>query len=62
MLYQPADVGELAAAMRRMRDSQLRDRLSAKARDALGPYSPEVVAAELQGLYDRVSSRSQPRL
>jgi glycosyltransferase involved in cell wall biosynthesis len=54
VLYEPADVGALASAMRRMLDSRLRDRLTAAARHELGPYSPPVVAAELQALYDKV--------
>ena len=59
MLYEPADVGGLADAMRRMLDPDLRDRLSAAARNELGPYSPPVVAAELQRLYERVAARSR---
>jgi glycosyltransferase involved in cell wall biosynthesis len=61
VLYEPADVGELAAAMRRMLDSTLRERLSAAARGGLGPYSPPVVAAELQQLYERVAVHSRGR-
>lgn len=57
VLYEPADVGELAGAMQRMLDPRLRDRLTAAARDDLGPYSPPVVAAELQQLYQRVAAR-----
>jgi glycosyltransferase involved in cell wall biosynthesis len=61
VLYPPADVPGLAAAMRRLRDRQLRDRLSAAARDALGPYSPSVVAGQLQDLYAKVAERSATR-
>jgi glycosyltransferase involved in cell wall biosynthesis len=61
LLYEPNDLHGLAAAMQRMRDSQLRDRLSAAAREALGPYSPAVVAAELQELYARVAARRRRR-
>jgi glycosyltransferase involved in cell wall biosynthesis len=57
LLYEPANVGALASAMRRMLDPSLRDRLTAAARDDLGPYSPPVVAAELQQLYARVTAR-----
>ncbi len=57
VLYKPADLDSLAAAMRRMPDPALRDRLSAAARADLGPYSPPVVAAELQQLYARVAAR-----
>ena len=58
VLYTPMDVDALAGAMRRMCDSRLRERLSAAARKGLGPYSPAVVANELQLLYDKVASRS----
>jgi glycosyltransferase involved in cell wall biosynthesis len=57
VLYESADLDGLAKAMGRMRDPALRERLSAAARDALGPYSPPVVAAELQQLYARVAAR-----
>jgi glycosyltransferase involved in cell wall biosynthesis len=57
VLYEPADVSGLADVMLRMRDPLLRQRLSAAAREALGPYSPPVVAAKLQDLYDRVVAR-----
>jgi hypothetical protein len=46
--------------MKRMLDPALRDRLRAAARDDLGPYSPPVVAAELQDLYDRVAALARP--
>jgi glycosyltransferase involved in cell wall biosynthesis len=61
VLYEPADVGGLAHAMRRMLDPALRDRLTAAARLQLGPYSPRVVADELQQLYDRVAARLRGR-
>ena len=61
LLYEVADVDELTAAMLRMRDERLRERLSAAARADLGPYSPPVVAAELQQLYARVAARSRGR-
>jgi glycosyltransferase involved in cell wall biosynthesis len=57
VLYESADLDGLANAMERMRDPALRERLSAAARQALGPYSPPVVAAELQQLYVRVAAR-----
>jgi glycosyltransferase involved in cell wall biosynthesis len=57
LLYEPTDRDGLAAAMQRMRDPHLRDRLSTAARAALGPYSPPVVAAELQELYARVAAQ-----
>jgi glycosyltransferase involved in cell wall biosynthesis len=60
LLYEPASVGALAGAMKRMLDPALRDRLRAAARDDLGPYSPPVVAAELQDLYDRVAALARP--
>jgi glycosyltransferase involved in cell wall biosynthesis len=61
VLYEPADVHALAGAMRGMRDPRLRERLSAAAREALGPYSPPVVAAELQQLYATVAARHPRR-
>jgi glycosyltransferase involved in cell wall biosynthesis len=57
ILYEPGSVEELAGAMQRMRDPALRDRLSAAARQALAPYSPSVVAAQLEELYERVAVR-----
>jgi glycosyltransferase involved in cell wall biosynthesis len=59
VLYRCADLGGLADAMLRMRDPALRNRLSAAARADLGPYSPPVVAAALQDLYERVAARSR---
>jgi glycosyltransferase involved in cell wall biosynthesis len=59
LLYEPADVDGLAAAMQRMQDPSLRDKLRAAARQEVGRYSPPVVAAELQQLYRRVAA--QPR-
>jgi glycosyltransferase involved in cell wall biosynthesis len=59
VLYEPGDCSGLAEAMRRMLDPALRDRLSVAARDGLGPYSPPVVASELQNLYERVAVRSR---
>jgi glycosyltransferase involved in cell wall biosynthesis len=58
LLYAQANADELAAAMRRMRNPLLRERLSQAAGQALGPYSPPVVAAELQRLYDRIAERT----
>ena len=56
VLYEPADVVGLATTMRRMQDPSLRQRLTTAARDGLAPYSPSVVADELQQLYHRVVS------
>jgi len=61
VLYESGDLGGLASAMRRMLDPALRNRLCAAAREDLGPYSPPVVAAELQQLYARVAGRSRRR-
>jgi glycosyltransferase involved in cell wall biosynthesis len=61
VLYEPADVGGLAGAMQRMLDSDLRERLTAAARNDLAPYSPPVVAAELQRLYEVVAARFRGR-
>jgi glycosyltransferase involved in cell wall biosynthesis len=57
LLYEPRRVRELADAMRRMRDPQLRERLSAAARDGLAPYTPATVASRLQNLYAAVVER-----
>ncbi len=57
VLYEPRQVTELAGAMQRMRDPQLRERLSAAARDGLGPYTPAAVACQLQSLYAAVVDR-----
>jgi glycosyltransferase involved in cell wall biosynthesis len=59
ILYAPNDLVELAAAMRSMHDQQLRNRLTVAARDALGPYSPAVVAAQLQTVYSAVVARAR---
>jgi glycosyltransferase involved in cell wall biosynthesis len=59
VLFTPADSDELAEAMRRMRNRELRQRLSSAARNELGRYSPRVVAGELQDLYDQVASRAR---
>jgi glycosyltransferase involved in cell wall biosynthesis len=61
LLYTPLDVEGLASAMQRMRDPELRERLSAAARHGLGPYSPPVVAEQLQQLYERVAARHARR-
>lgn len=61
VLYQPGDIRGLAEAMRRMREPQLRERLSAAARTELGPYSPPVVAEQLQQLYDEVTAHHRAR-
>ena len=59
ILYPPNDIGGLSDAMRSMHDQQLRDRLTVAARDALGPYSPAVVAAQLQTVYSAVVARTR---
>jgi glycosyltransferase involved in cell wall biosynthesis len=61
LLYEPMNVPALAHAMQRMRDPVLRRRLSAAARDELGPYSPPVVAEQLQQLYDEVAAQHSRR-
>ncbi len=61
LLYERGDVAELAASMQRMRDPALRERLSAAARFALGPYSPPVVARHLMELYAAVLARGRRR-
>jgi glycosyltransferase involved in cell wall biosynthesis len=58
LLYRPADENSLAASMRTMVDPALRERLSGHARGALGPFSPQVVAAQLQDLYVKVVERN----
>lgn len=61
VLYRPCDADALTAALRRLRDPALRDRLSTAARASLGPYSPAVVAGELMRLYDTVLARRSAR-
>lgn len=61
ILYEPADVEDLARAMRRMEDSAVRERLSAAARVGVARYSPSVIANELQQLYATVAARSLRR-
>jgi glycosyltransferase involved in cell wall biosynthesis len=61
LLYAPVDQQGLADAMLRMRDPKLRKRLSNAARAGLGPYSPPVVAAQLQALYEKVAARPARR-
>jgi glycosyltransferase involved in cell wall biosynthesis len=61
VLYTPENASELAAALQRMRDPALRERLSAAARTRLGPYAPDTVAAQLQSLYRTVVDRRPPR-
>jgi glycosyltransferase involved in cell wall biosynthesis len=57
LLYEPRDVTDLADSMIRLRDETLRARLAAAARQGLGRYSPTVVAAQLQELYEQVLVR-----
>jgi glycosyltransferase involved in cell wall biosynthesis len=59
VLYTPNDTTDLAAAMTAMRDPQLRERLSAAARDRLAPYAPSTVAAQLETLYATVVARHE---
>jgi glycosyltransferase involved in cell wall biosynthesis len=59
VLYKQGDVGALAAAMQRMQDPALRERLVANARAGLGRYAPPIVAGELQDLYETVAARQQ---
>jgi glycosyltransferase involved in cell wall biosynthesis len=54
LLYEPRSADALAAAMRRMRDPELRSRLAGAAREGLDRYSPPVVAGQLHELYSTV--------
>jgi hypothetical protein len=45
-----------------MSDPALRDRLRVAARDALGPYSPGVVAEQLQQVYAAVIAHQRPQV
>jgi hypothetical protein len=47
--------------MQRMRNPELRERLTDAARRAVGRYAPPVVAAELQELYATVAEGARPR-
>jgi glycosyltransferase involved in cell wall biosynthesis len=60
VLYTPSDTDDLAAAMRRMRDPDLRNRLSTAGRNGLRPYAPTVIAEQLQQLYEAVMERNRP--
>ncbi|MDA0163863.1 glycosyltransferase family 4 protein [Solirubrobacter ginsenosidimutans] len=57
LLVEPNDVGELAAAMVRMQDPQLRARLAIAARQEVRRYEPDVVADQLQALYTKVTAQ-----
>jgi glycosyltransferase involved in cell wall biosynthesis len=57
LLYRLADEHSLARSMRAMTDPTLRERLSDRALGALAPYSPPVVASELQNLYAKLVER-----
>ena len=61
ILYPPNDAAGLAAAMRRMTDPALRTRLTSAAREEVRRYEPQVVAAELQRLYEAVAARGRRR-
>jgi glycosyltransferase involved in cell wall biosynthesis len=61
VLYRPGDASALADAMLRMRDAETRERLSAAALGALGPYSPGVVGEELERLYAHIASHTRHR-
>jgi glycosyltransferase involved in cell wall biosynthesis len=61
VLYRPADERALADSMVRMTDAALRERLVSAARGSLGPYSPPVVAGQLQELYATVVARADRR-
>jgi glycosyltransferase involved in cell wall biosynthesis len=62
ILYEPDDEGALADSMCQMTDPALRERLAAAARGSLGPYSPAVVADQLQQVYAAVAARRLSRL
>jgi glycosyltransferase involved in cell wall biosynthesis len=51
ILYEPSDEAALAESMLLLADGYLRERLSAEAAKALGPYSGQVVATQLQQAY-----------
>jgi glycosyltransferase involved in cell wall biosynthesis len=59
LLYEPGNADALAAAMLRMRDPALRERLASAALTDLDRYAPDVVAAQLQQLYATVAARSR---
>lgn len=61
LLYELGDCADMARAMQRMRDPALRARLGRAARQGLGPYSPRIVADELQRLYESVLARPPVR-
>jgi glycosyltransferase involved in cell wall biosynthesis len=59
LLYEPGNVAELAAALRRTHDAELCERLSSAARSELKRYAPSGIAAELQLVYDAVVARAR---
>jgi glycosyltransferase involved in cell wall biosynthesis len=60
LLYEPGDQHELAAALTRLRDPQLRARLSTAARSEVRRYEPDAVAGQVQELYERVTALRRP--
>jgi glycosyltransferase involved in cell wall biosynthesis len=56
VLYPPNDEAELAAAMLRLKDPELRARLGTSARQEVRRYEPQVVADQLQTLYEKIGS------
>jgi glycosyltransferase involved in cell wall biosynthesis len=59
LLYRRADLEGLEGSLLRVCDPALRERLLTQARKSLGRYTPPVVAAELQELYDAVVARAR---
>jgi glycosyltransferase involved in cell wall biosynthesis len=58
LLYPSGDVDALASLLRRLADDvELRSRLGAQAREAVGMYSPERVAEQIVDVYERVLQR-----
>jgi glycosyltransferase involved in cell wall biosynthesis len=62
ILYEPSDEAGLAESMRRLTERGLRDRLSSEAGNALGPYSPEVVASKVLEAYRVATTPNGGRL
>lgn len=61
LLYTPGSATELAAAMRRVRDRPLADRLVTNASGEVKRYEPRMVAAQLQAVYDALVERRATR-
>jgi len=62
LLFRSRDAGSLGTAMTELRDDpDRREQLGAAARLALGPYDPDVVAEQLEGVYAQLTGAPRRR-